>query len=152
MKKIILTTILTLNFSYAFADRVDETSLLLQEEFSQTQPDRYNKYILETKDLKILVFKINYQEPPLNPLFFNVYFQCKSNQVFFKLDRVFNNSEEESNSYCGHNNFHIGTIEGKGRKQFLILPMKRDTNHVCPNQANNFEIFPIDEMKKNCLH
>jgi hypothetical protein len=150
MKKLILTLFLTMTPLAVFAEQTDAVSLLLQEELSQSQPDRLTKYTLETHDLKILIFKVDNNEPPLNPLFFNIYFQCKSNQVFFKLNRAFSNSEEEALSYCGHDSFHIGTIQGEGNKQFLILPMKLDVNHTCPQRSNNIETFPIEEMKTKC--
>jgi len=149
MNKLLMISFLIFSH-YVHADSLNEASLLLQEEFSQTQPGRYTKHTLETEDLKILVFEMNYEEPPLNPYFFNIYYQCKSNNVFFKLNRVFNNSNDESRSYCGHDNFHIGTIQNEGSAKFLILPMKRDRNHTCPSAPNNIEVFPISEMKEKC--
>ena len=150
MKNLSLVLLLFFTNFAVSADELETTSLLLQEKFIHSQPERFTKYTIETSDLKILIFKINYQEPPLNPLFFNVYFQCKSNRVFVKLNRIFNNSKEESHSYCGHGSFHAGTIQGEGDEEFLILPMKRDLSHTCPNHPNHIEIFPIEEMKKKC--
>ena len=149
MNKLLILPFLIFSYS-AQADSLNEASLLLQEEFSQSQPGRYTKYTLETEDLKVLIFKMNYEEPPLNPYFFNIYFQCKSNNIFYKLNRIFNNSNNESVSYCGHNSFHIGSIQNEGSSEFLILPMKRDKNHSCPSTPNDIEVFPINEMKEKC--
>ena len=149
MKKLILITFFIFS-RLVLAESVDEKSLLLHEEFSKTQPNRYTKYTLENNDIKILIFKINYQEPPLNPFHFKVYFQCKSDNSYKILKRAFQNSAEEALSYCSHEPFHIGTVEGKGSKEYLILPMRRDNNHICPTKPNSIELYPIEEMKEKC--
>jgi len=151
MNKLLLTLTLLLSFnSLSSAQESEVRALITQDQSAQKAPDRYTKYSLENNDLKILIFKIDYGEPAQNPLHFNAYFQCKNNNKYFRLNRKFNNNEEESPSYCGHNNFYIGSIKSEGNKSYLILPMKTDKNNTCSSDSNSIETFPIDEMIQKC--
>ena len=150
MKKIILILISTLSIN-AQASELSTANLLMQKDLAENLPDQYSKYTLETETLKISVFKINQSEPALNPYYFNVYYQCKSNLEYHKLVRKFKNIKTEApRSYCGHEEFLVGAIDSKGDDTFLILPMKEGNEGACPNKPTHIEIYPTVEMEKRC--
>ena len=150
MKKIILILISTFSIN-AQSSELSTANLLMQKDLAENLPEQYSRYTLETETLKISIFKINYREPVLNPYFFNVYYQCKSNLEYHKLVRKFKNTQTEApRSYCGHAEFLVGSLDTKGDKTFLILPMKEGNDVACPSTPTHIEIYPTVEMEKRC--
>jgi len=113
------------------------------------QPDSYTKYELnlEQEDINISVFKVNRDEPHLNPLYFDMYFQCGKNKAFYKLKREFGEYESEV-TYCKSEKPVVEEIDGKN---YLSLSLTRATPEVgCSVKSNRKEVFSVKEIKDHC--
>ncbi|MGH1468948.1 MAG: hypothetical protein ACRBBP_08740 [Bdellovibrionales bacterium] len=143
MKLTIFTTFLLLYFGSLASVHA---SLELEQHY---QPKTYTKYTidLEKEDLSFIIFKINRDEPHLNPLYFDVYFQCSKNKSFYKLKRNFGPYQSEL-SYCSNSKPLVQTKDGKN---YLSLPLTlADPETGCASEPNREEIFNIKEIKKHC--
>lgn len=125
---------------------VAQTDLHLEGRY---QPDTYTKYNIELSEEKIniSVFKVNRDEPHLNPLYFDVYFQCDDNKSYYKIKRDFGVFESEQ-TYCGNDKPLIQKIEDK---MYLSLPLKlAEPESGCPSKINRKEVFSIKQIKDYC--
>ncbi len=113
------------------------------------QPKTYTKYeiSLEKEELNFIIFKVDRDEPHLNPLHFDVYFQCSNNKNFYKLTRNFGPYENEL-TYCSNQKPLVQTKSGK---DYLSLPlMLADPETGCSSKPNREEVFNVQEIKKHC--
>ena len=140
--KILIFTIVNLVALAAYS----QTDISLSERY---QPETYTKYELksEAEAVNISVFKINKDEPHLNPLFFDVYFQCEKTKAYYKLKRDFSSYDSEQ-TYCDNEKPVIEEIDGK---KYLSLPMKlAEPGESCPDKVNRKEIFSIKQLREHC--
>jgi len=113
------------------------------------QPDSYTKYDLklEKESINISVFKVDRDEPHLNPLYLDIYFQCGENKSFYKLKREFGEYESEV-TYCSSEKPVVEEIDGKN---YLSLSLTRATPESgCSAKSNRKEVFSVKEIKDHC--
>jgi hypothetical protein len=142
IKKITLFIIVSL----AAATASSQTDISLSERY---HPDSYTKYDLElkTEGINISIFKVDQGEPHLNPVYFDVYFQCLKTKSYYKLKRNFADYESEQ-TYCDNEK---PVVEKINDKSYLSLPLKlAEPETGCPDKVNRKEIFSVEQIKAYC--
>jgi len=140
----LITVFITLNLASSLA--FSQTASNLN---SRYQPDTYTKYDIDLKSekLSVTVFKVNRDEPHLNPLHFDLYFQCAQNKSYYKLKRDFGEYKGEI-TYCGNDKPLVEKIDGK---VYLSLPARlAEPETGCPKKVNRKEIFSVADLVKHC--